>query len=112
MFDNDPMLDGLVSHLISFKWSNYDNSVPTIENGFKLSLISKKENTIKNGSDSNLEEELDEIEAVLARRLLRGKWKFKAKLPLIYFKYKEFFIFLLDILKIVGLIKMIKKRKI
>ena len=93
MFDNDPMLDGLFGHLISLKLSNYDNSVPKIENGFKFSLSSKKEKTIKDESDSNLEEELDEIEAVLAGRLLRGKWKFKAKLPLIYFKCKEFFIF-------------------
>ena len=82
MSDNDPTLDGLVGHLIAFKLCNYDNSVPKIENGFKLSLNSKKEKTIKDESDSNLEEELDEIEALLATRLPSGKRKFKGKLPL------------------------------
>ena len=93
MFENDPTLDGLVDRLIAFILSNYNNSVPKIENGFKLSLSSKKEKTIKDESDSNLEEELDEIEALLARRLLRGKWKFKGKLPLIYFKCNGVFHF-------------------
>lgn len=32
---------------------------------------------------------MDEIEVLLARRLSRGKGKFKSKLPLIYFKYNK-----------------------
>ena len=56
---------------------------------FKLSLSSNKEKTNNDESDSNLEEQLDEIEAKLARRLLRGKGKFKGILPLIYFKCNE-----------------------
>ena len=93
MSNNDPTLDGLVGHLIAFKLSNYDNSVLKIENGFKLSLNSKKEKTIKDESYSNLAEEMDEIEALLARRLPRGKRKFKGKLPLIYFKCNKDFHF-------------------
>ena len=86
MPSNDLTLNDLISYLNAFKLSNYDNNLRKIENGFKLSQSSNKEKTNNDESDSNLEEQLDEIEEKLARKLLRGKRKFKGKLPLICFK--------------------------
>ena len=83
---NDLTLDDLIGYLNAFKLSNYDNSLPNIENGFKLSLSSNKEKANNDENDSNLEEQLDKIKAQLARRLPRDKRKFKGKLPLICFK--------------------------
>ena len=89
MPSNDLTLNDLVSYLNAFKLSNYDNRLPKIENGFNLSLSSNKEKTNNDENNSNLEEQLDEIEAKIARRLLRGKRKFKCQLPLICFKSNE-----------------------
>ena len=86
MPSNDLTLNDLVSYLNAFKLSNYDNILPKIENGFKLSLSSNKEKTNNDENDSNLVEKLDDIEAKNSRRLLRGKRKFKGQLPLICFK--------------------------
>ena len=88
MSSSDLTLDGLVGCLTAFELSNFDNNVPIIGNAFKslLTIISsKKEKSSKDESDSNSKNDIDEIEEFLARRLLRGKGKFKGKLILIYF---------------------------
>ena len=86
MPSNDLTLDDLIGSLNAFKLSNFNNFLPKIENGFKLSLSSNKEKANNDETDSNLEEQLDEIKAQFARRLPRGKRKFKGKLPLICLK--------------------------
>lgn len=90
-------LDSLVSKLTNFELSNYDNNIPKIDVAFKASMMHaptkrRKETgssytTItghSHESDNLLfeEQEQDEIEALLARRLPRGKGKYKGKLPL------------------------------
>jgi hypothetical protein len=89
MTGNDLTLDGLVGRLTTFELSNYDNSMVTLGNYFKSSLTigsSKKENISKDETKYKSKGDIDDIEALLARRLSRGKDKFKGKLPLIYFK--------------------------
>lgn len=59
--------------------------MPTLGNSFKTSLTIgslKKVKISKDESESELEDDMDEIEGFLTRRLLRGKGKFKRKLPL------------------------------
>ena len=72
---NDLTLDGLVSRLIAFELSNFDNSVPKFENAFKSPLTigsSKKEKSRKDESDSDFSEnEMDGIKSLLSRRLPR-----------------------------------------
>ena len=87
-------LGNLIGRLISFEMNNFDNSVlPNIESAFKSSLrISKSshKHTMRKDSDSESEEEdLDEIEALVNRRMQRGKGKYKGKLPLVCFNCKE-----------------------
>lgn len=77
-------LDALVGSLTTFELSNFDNSLPKVENVFKSSLnigSSRKDKCSRDESDSSSnEKELDELEALLARRLPIGKGKFKGKL--------------------------------
>ena len=41
-------------------------------------------------SDSEIDDEdIDELEALIARRFHRGKWKYKCKIPIICFNYHE-----------------------
>src|SRR5271156_1090553 len=87
-------LDSLIGRLISFEMNNFDSSVlPNIESTFKSSMrISKSshKHTMRKDSDSESEEDdLDEIEALMARRMQRGKCKYKGKLPLVCFNCKE-----------------------
>ena len=50
----------------------------------------KKEKTKHVSNDSDIvEEDVDQIEALLARRFQRGKGKLKGKLPIICFNYNE-----------------------
>lgn len=85
---NDLKLDGLVGWLTKFELRNYDNSVVIMGNAFNSSLTinsSKKKKNNKEESKSKIEDDLDEIEVFLTRRLSRGKGKF----PFIYFKSNE-----------------------
>ena len=50
---NDITLDGLVGHLTTFELSNYDKSVPKIENSFKSSLTTRIKKKEKNGKDDS-----------------------------------------------------------
>ena len=86
----------MVGRIIAFELSNFDNYKPeNIESAFKkLSLKEpdeKKKKKIKYvSSDSNTDEEdVDQLEALLAKRFHRGKGKFKDKLPIIFFNYNE-----------------------
>lgn len=92
--NNNVTRDSLIGRLISFEINNFDNSVlPKIESTFKYSLrISKSshKHTMRKDSESESEEEdVDKIEALMARRMKRGKGKYKDKLPLVCFNCKE-----------------------
>ena len=92
MSSNELTLDGIVGQLTTFELRDYDNNLGTMGNALKSSLtISnlKKEKTRKEESESKTKDDLDEIEAFFARRLSRGKGKYKVKLPLICFKCNE-----------------------
>lgn len=95
ILNNVLTLETLIGKLTAFELSNYDNSLPTIETAFKSSLnigTSRKDKEIHSSScgsdyDSILteEREQEELEALLAKRLPRGKGKYKGKLPLKFF---------------------------
>ena len=90
-----------MGRLIAFELSNFDNYIPeNLESSFKAKLLlkdieevkpKKKKRKIKYASsDSNRDEEdVEQLEALLARRFYRGKGKFKGKLPIICFNYNE-----------------------
>ena len=91
---NDITLDALVGRLTAFELDNFDNYLPrshNIESKFKarLTLGRKGGNSKGKKSDNEEEEEFDDdiesIEALLARRLPKGKGKYKGKIPLICF---------------------------
>lgn len=75
---NDLTLEGVIGRLTTFEMSNFDNFTPTsIELAFKLQLVlSKKEKGkyVKSDSDTS-DDELDELEALMARRLPRRNTK-------------------------------------
>ena len=78
--------------MTTFELSNYNNSIVTLGNVFKSSLTigsSKKDKSSKDESDYEFEDNMDDIDVSLSRRLPRDKGKFKGKLPLIYFKCHE-----------------------
>ena len=89
-------LEGLVGRLTTFELSNFDNYKPEIiESSFKAKLLLKDSNEkkyrkkrrikyVSSDSETN-EEDINQLEALLARRFHRGKGKFKGKLPIIYF---------------------------
>ena len=89
-------LKGLVGRLTSIELSSFDNYKPkNIESSFKAKLSLKEPNVkkkrtkyVSSNSDKD-EEDVDQIEALLARRFHRGKGKFKDKLPIIYFNCNE-----------------------
>ena len=98
---NNLTLEGLVGRLTDFELSNFDNYKPgAIESSFKDKLLLKdsedpykqkkrrKEKCVSSDSDTD-EEDVDHLEAFLARRFHRGKGKFKGKLPIICFNCNE-----------------------
>ena len=97
---NDLSLEGLVGRLTAFELTNFDNYKPeNIESSFKakVSIKDSKETKKKKkgkekhvSSDSDIDEDdVDQLEALLARRFHRGKGSCKGKLPIIYFNYNE-----------------------
>ena len=98
---NDLTLEGLVGRLTAFELSNFDNyKLESIESAFKAKLLLKDSKEIKQqkkkskikyaSSDSNTDEEdIEQLEALLARTFHRGKGKFKGKLPIICFNCNE-----------------------
>ena len=98
---NDLTLEDLVDRLFAFELSNFDNYKPkSLESTFKAKLFlkdsdekkqKKKKRKIKYvSSDSDTDEEdVEQLEALLARRFHRGNGKFKGKLPIICFNWNE-----------------------
>ena len=98
---NDLTLEGLVGRLTTFELSNFDNyKLENIESAFKAKLSLKDSKEIRQkkkkgkvkyaSSDSNIDEEdIEQLEALLARRFHRGKGKFKGNLPIICFNCNE-----------------------
>ena len=90
---NDLSLEGLVGRFTTFELSNFDNyKLENIESAFraKVSFKDSKETKKKKkgktkhvSSDSDIDEEdVDQLEALLARRFHKGKGKYKGKLPI------------------------------
>ena len=98
---NKLTLEGIVGRLTAFELPNFDKYRPeNLESTFKAKLLlketkevkpKKKKRKIKYASnDSNTDEEdVKQLEALLARRFHRGNGKFKGKLPIICFNCNE-----------------------
>ena len=93
-------MDAIAGRLTTFELDNFDNYVPAskkIESTFeaKLSLKEKGKKIMEIQSDS--EEELEEsydndlevVEALLAKKYSRSRGKYKGKVTLIYFSCEE-----------------------
>lgn len=91
--NNALTLEILVGKLTTFELSNYDNfTVANVESTFKSQMVlskSKKEKErciSESESDSDTSnEELEDLEDLMARRLKRGKGKYEGKVPIICF---------------------------
>ena len=97
---NDLTLEGLGGRLTTFELSNYDNYKPrSLEFAFKDKFLlkdsdekkEKKKRKIKYvSSDRDIDEEdVEQLEELLARRFYEAKGKFKGKLPIICFNCNE-----------------------
>ena len=97
---NSLSLEGIIGRLTAFELSNFDNYRPdNVESSFKAKLSLKDTKKVKSkkerkkkyvSSDSSTDEEdVEQLEALLARRFHRGKGKFKGKLPIVCFNYNE-----------------------
>ena len=94
-------LEGIVGRLTAFELSNFDNYRPeNLESAFKAKLLlkdteevkpKKKKRMIKYASSDNNsnEDDVEQLEALLARRFHRGKGKFKGKIPIICLNCNE-----------------------
>ena len=89
-------LEVLVGRLTTFELSNYDNfKFEIVESTFKAKLTLKepkeKNKKVKYvSSDSDIDEEdVEHLEALLARRFHRGNEKIECKLPIICFNCNE-----------------------
>ena len=94
-------LDALVWILTTFQLDNYDKYVPSskgIESAFEDKLSLKKRSKKSKVSQLRSEEEeieeistndLEVVEALLARKYSKGRGKYKGKVPVIYFSCKE-----------------------
>lgn len=81
-------LHNLIGKLTNSELNNFDDSVVlSVESTFKSSLkIGKSSRNNKNDdSDSNTDDELDELKALMAKRLPKGKGRYRGKLPLACF---------------------------
>ena len=93
--------EGIIGRLIAFELSNFDNyKLENFESTFKSKMRIKDNKEVKTmkksgkgkyvSSDiSTNEDDVDQLQALLARRFLRGKGKFKGKLSIIYFNCNE-----------------------
>ena len=89
---NDLTLERVIGRLISFEMLNFDNYTPaTIKSSFKSQLVLSKKGKgkhVKNENDTS-DDEFDELDALMARRLQRGKGNYKGKHPIIFFSCKK-----------------------
>ena len=94
-------LEGIVGRLTAFELSNFDNyRLENLESAFKDKLFLKDIEEVKSkkknrkgkhiSKDNSIDEEdVEQLEALLAIRFHRGKGKFKRKLPIICFNCHE-----------------------
>ena len=94
---NTLTFERIIGRLTTFELSNFDNYKPdNFESAFKAKMTVRDTEEVqtkkKNGkgkhvsSDSSTDEDdVDQLEALLARRFHRGRGKFKGKLPIICF---------------------------
>lgn len=93
------MLEGVIGRLTTFEMSNFGNYTPaTIESSFKSQLVLRKRKGkhVKSDSDSS-NDDIDELEAQIAKIFGRGRGKYKGKLPIICFSCKRLVILLLGV---------------
>ena len=95
------IFEGIIGRLATFELSNFDNYKPdNFESTFKAKMIVKDTEEVQtkknNGkgkyvsSDSSTDkDDVDQLEALLARRFHRGRGKFRGKLPIICFNCNE-----------------------
>ena len=96
---NTLTFEGIVGRLTAFELSNFDNYKPkNLESSFKAKMTLKDTEEVKSkkknrkgkhvsSDNSRDEEDVEQLEALLAKRFHRGKDKFKGKLPIICFNY-------------------------
>lgn len=80
-------LEGVIGRIFAFEMSNFDNYTPTtVESSFKSQLVlsKRKGKHVKSDSDT-FDDDLDELEALIAKRFGRGRGKYNGKLPIICF---------------------------
>ena len=94
---NTLSLEGMVCRLTTFELSNFDNYKPkNMESTFKAKLSLKESNEkkkkktkyVSSGSEID-EEDVDQLEALLAMIFHRGKGNFKGKLLISCFNFNE-----------------------
>ena len=89
----------MVGGLTNFELDNFDNNIPSknIETTFKAKLTiddskdrkkQRKKKYVDSDSDTD-DEDIEELEALLAKRFHKGKGKYKGKMPIIYFNCHE-----------------------
>ena len=87
-----------MGRLTTFELDNFDNYAPTssnFESTFKAKLtLGRKEGNSKgkqiySEEEDDADENLEIIEALLAKRVSKGKGKFKGKIPWIFFSCEE-----------------------
>ena len=85
---DDLTLEVVIGRLNTFEMSNFNNfTLAYVDFSFKSQLVLSKKGKgkyVKSDSDT-FDDELDDLEALMARRLPRGKGKYKGKHPIIYF---------------------------
>lgn len=96
---NDITFDALVGRLTTFELDNFDNynlGSQIMESNFKAKINIGNKGGSSKGKQSDSEEEeekfdddIEAIEALLARRLLKGKGKYEGKITLICFSCEE-----------------------
>ena len=91
----------IVGRLTTFELSNFENYRPeNLESTFNAKLKLKDTEKVKSKNKNRKykyvlndisidEEDVEQLEALLARRFHRGKGKFKGKIPIICFNYNE-----------------------
>ena len=74
---NNLTLEAVISRLTTFEMSNFDNYTPaTIENAFKSQLtVSKKKGKYVKIKSDIFDDDIDELEALIAKRFSRGRGK-------------------------------------
>ena len=95
------IFEGIIGRLTAFELSNFDNyKLDNFESAFKAKMIvrdnedvqtkkkNKKGKHVSSDSSTN-EDDVDQLEGLLARIFHRGKGKFKCKLPIICFNCNE-----------------------